>query len=212
MSRRLLCREEIPFQLARPLSSISFFLPILLFFIKKETSGGRFVFSLIKFDDSAEERQVAQSISLSSTNFQRSGRELEVLLIEGERRQAAHQAAPTAARQAWNGIQSIILHEDWLMDEIEWREQQANKTNQLTNEIKLFNFMELMVCLVGAPADVACSIHLISQSNSFHTQLAASAIRLVNQFNSSINSLGVERELMGIDWWLRHVYVNYILY
>ena len=27
----------------------------------------------------------------------------------------------------------------------------ANKTNQLTNEIKLFNFMELMVCLVGAP-------------------------------------------------------------
>eukprot|EP00493_Phyllostaurus_siculus_P024492 UN24832 len=100
MSRRLLCREEIPFQLARPLSSISFFLPILLFFIKKETSGGRFVFSLIKFDDSAEERQVAQSISLSSTNFQRSGRELEVLLIEGERRQAAHQAAPTAARQA----------------------------------------------------------------------------------------------------------------
>ena len=60
--------------------------------------------------------------------------------------------------------------------------------------------MELMVCLVGAPADVACSIHLISQSNSFHNQLAASAIRLVNQFNSSINSLGVERELMGIDW------------
>lgn len=33
----------------------------------------------------------------------------------------------------------------------------ANKTNQLTNEIKLFNFMELMVCLVGAPQQLNLS-------------------------------------------------------
>ena len=34
-----------------------------------------------------------------------------------------------------------------------------------------------MVCLVGAPADVACSIHQqFSIIDSFHNQLAASAI------------------------------------
>ena len=67
-------------------------------------------------------------------------------------------------------------------------------------------------------------IHIISESSSFFfswisfqrwrnsLKRRGGPIRLVNQIKQSMKFNGVELNFMLFDWWLRHVYVNYILY
>ena len=105
---------------------------------------------------------------------------------------------------------------DWKeMEEVGRRPSISPQTNQSTNKSMTLNWFVIvdLVLFCGVLRALRCRANSIQSINWFHFVASSpSAIRLVNQFNSSINSLGVERELMGIDWWLRHVYVNYILY